>query len=87
MVELLLRVDEKGRILIPRSLREQLGIRRLVKARVEGKRIVVEPVEDPVTLLERAVVKGTEDVEKEIRELRKVAEAELRKLVEGRPCT
>jgi AbrB family looped-hinge helix DNA binding protein len=83
MVELLLKVDEKGRILIPRALREKLGIGRLVRARVEEGRIVIEPVEDPLELLEKAVVKGTEDVEREIGELRRIAEAELRKLVEG----
>jgi AbrB family looped-hinge helix DNA binding protein len=83
MVEMLLRVDEKGRILIPRALREKLGIGRLVRARVEEGRIVIEPVEDPLELLEKAVVKGTEDVEREIGELRRIAEAELRKLVEG----
>ncbi len=80
---MLLRVDEKGRILIPRALREKLGIGRLVRARVEEGRIVIEPVEDPLELLEKAVVKGTEDVEREIGELRRIAEAELRKLVEG----
>jgi len=82
-VELLLKVDSKGRVLIPRALREQLGIRKLVKARVEGGRVVLEPVGDPVELLERVVVEGTEDVEGEIGELRRVAEVELRKLVEG----
>uniref|UniRef100_A0A7C1TAC3 AbrB/MazE/SpoVT family DNA-binding domain-containing protein n=1 Tax=Thermofilum pendens TaxID=2269 RepID=A0A7C1TAC3_THEPE len=82
-MELLLKVDSKGRVLIPRALREQLGIRKLVKARVEGGRVVLEPVGDPVELLERAVVEGTEDVEGEIGELRRVAEVELRKLVEG----
>uniref|UniRef100_A0A7J3X4Y9 AbrB/MazE/SpoVT family DNA-binding domain-containing protein n=1 Tax=Thermofilum pendens TaxID=2269 RepID=A0A7J3X4Y9_THEPE len=82
-MELLLKVDSKGRVLIPRALREQLGIRKLVKARVEGGRVVLEPVGDPVELLERVVVEGTEDVEGEIGELRRVAEVELRKLVEG----
>jgi AbrB family looped-hinge helix DNA binding protein len=87
MVELLLKVDEKGRILIPRALREKLGIGRLVRARVEEGRIVIEPVEDPLELLEKAVVKGTEDVEREIGELRGIAEVELRKLAEELPST
>lgn len=59
-----------------------MAFRRLVRARVEEKRIVIEPVGDPLRHLEKAVVKGTEDVEREIGELRKVAEAELRKLTE-----
>ena len=86
-MELLLKVDEKGRILIPRALREKLGIGRLVRARVEEGPIVIEPVGDPLELLERAVVKGTEDVEREIGELRRIAEAELRKLAEELPST
>jgi AbrB family looped-hinge helix DNA binding protein len=87
MVELLLKVDEKGRVLIPRALREKLGIGRLVRARVEEGRIVIEPVRDPLELLEKAFVKGTEDVERGIGELRRVAEAELRKLAEELPST
>lgn len=86
-MELLLKVDEKGRILIPRALREKLGIGRLVRARVEEGRIVIEPVEDPLEPLEKAVVKGTEDVEREIGELRGIAEVELRKLAEELPST
>jgi len=76
-VELLLKVDEEGRMLIPKALRERLGLGRVVRARVEGGRMVLEPVRDPIELLEKAVVKGTEDVEKEIVELRGVAEREL----------
>jgi len=64
-VELLLRVDDKGRVLIPRALRERLGIRKLVKARVGGRRVVLELVRDHVELLKGAVVEGTEDVEGE----------------------
>jgi AbrB family looped-hinge helix DNA binding protein len=76
-VELLLKVDEEGRMLIPKALRERLGLGRVVRARVEEGRMVLEPVRDPIELLEKAVVKGTEDVEKEIVELRGVAEREL----------
>jgi len=50
---------------------------------VEGGRVILEPVGDPIELLEKSVVEGTEDVEREIGELKRVAEAELRKLVEG----
>jgi AbrB family looped-hinge helix DNA binding protein len=76
-VELLLKVDEEGRMLIPKALRERLGLGRVVRARVEEGRMVLEPVRDLIELLEKAVVKGTEDVEKEIVELRGVAEREL----------
>jgi len=41
------RVDEKGRILIPKSIREATGIReRLVRIRVVNGKIVLEPLRD-----------------------------------------
>jgi AbrB family looped-hinge helix DNA binding protein len=81
-VEQVLRVDEKGRVLLPKALRKKLGINRLVKARVEGNRIILEPLADPVELLMKAVIKGTEDVELEISELRRTAENQVKKLIE-----
>jgi len=81
-VELLLKVDEKGRMLIPKDLRERLGLGGVVRARVEEGRMVLEPVRDPIELLEKTVVKGTEDIEKEIVELRGVAERELWRILE-----
>jgi len=81
-VEQVLRVDEKGRVLLPSALRKKLGINRLVKARVEGNRIILEPLADPVELLMKAVIKGTEDVELEISELRRTAENQVKKLIE-----
>ena len=81
-MEQVLRVDEKGRVLLPSALRKKLGINRLVKARVEGNRIILEPLADPVELLMKAVIKGTEDVELEISELRRTAENQVKKLIE-----
>jgi len=81
-VEQVLRVDEKGRVLLPGALRRKLGINRLVKARIEGNRIILEPVADPVELLMKAVIKGTEDIELEISELRRTAENQVKKLIE-----
>jgi bifunctional DNA-binding transcriptional regulator/antitoxin component of YhaV-PrlF toxin-antitoxin module len=81
-VEQVLRVDEKGRVLLPGALRKKLGINRLVKARIEGNRIILEPVADPVELLMKAVIKGTEDIELEISELRRTAENQVKKLIE-----
>jgi bifunctional DNA-binding transcriptional regulator/antitoxin component of YhaV-PrlF toxin-antitoxin module len=81
-VEQVLRVDEKGRVLLPGALRKKLGINRLVKARIEGNRIILEPVADPVELLMKAVIKGTEDIELEISELRRTAENQAKKLIE-----
>lgn len=42
------RVDGKGRILIPKSIREALGIgeRQLLRIKVVGDKVVLEPVKD-----------------------------------------
>ena len=72
-------MDEKGRVLIPLKIRKRLGMKNLVRVRVEGEKVVLEPVPDPLDIVKGLVVKGTEDVEKEIRDLRKIAEKELSK--------
>jgi len=77
--ELIVYVDKKGRVLIPSSIRRQLNIRNVVKIVVEEGQIVLKPVEDPLMRVERLVVKGTDDVEAEIRKLHKIAEDELQK--------
>ena len=70
---MLVRVDGKGRLVIPKELRERLGIRGLVRLRVQGDKLVVEPVRDPLEALEASVVEGTRDVAREIEELRRRA--------------
>ena len=72
-----MKVDSKGRVVIPARVRRDLKIRGAVKARVEEGRIVLEPLEDPVEELAKQVVEGTFDVEREIRELRKIAQRRL----------
>ena len=75
-MELLLRIDEKGRVLIPARIRKSLGLKHAVRARVEEDRIVLEPVRDPLEELTASVIEGTKDVEREIARLREVAERE-----------
>lgn len=75
--EMVLTVDRRGRVLIPANIRRKLGIRGAVKARVEEGKLVLIPMEDPLLLLEKIVVKGTSDVEAQIRELRRAAEEAL----------
>ena len=73
----LVRMDEKGRVLIPLKIRRRLGMKNLVRIRVEGEKVILEPVPDPLDIVKGLVVKGTEDVEREIRGLRKIAERQL----------
>jgi len=77
MSERILKVDDKGRILLPIDVRRRLGIKRAVKARVEDDKVILVPVEDPLNSLLKIVVKGVEDVEKEIEELRRASERAL----------
>lgn len=43
----LVRVDRKGRVLIPKRLRERVGLREgwYARVRAQGRRLVIEPVE------------------------------------------
>ena len=75
-MELILRIDGKGGVLIPASIRKSLGFKRAVKARVKGGRLILEPLEDPLEELTSTVIEGSRDVEREIARLRKVAEEE-----------
>jgi len=78
--EVTVKVDEKGRIVLPANIRRELGIKNIVKIKVEKSTITIEPVEDPLRLLEKLTVKGTKDVEKEIKKLRRTAHRELLKV-------
>jgi len=46
-VKVIIKVDEKGRILIPKNIRENVGIKEksYVRITIEGRKIVVEPLE------------------------------------------
>ena len=79
MSEVTVKVDRKGRIVIPSNSRRRFNIKNVVKIIVKEGKITLKPVEDPLMSLEKLVVKGTNDVEKEIKRLRKIAERELQK--------
>lgn len=83
MEGMLAKVDRKGRVAIPSKIRKTLGIKNFVKIKVEDGRVVLEPAEDPLGSLRRIVVKGTKDIEEEVRELRLTAEHQLLKEVKG----
>ena len=46
-MEYVLRIDSRGRVVIPSEVRKSLGISRAVKLRVRGKSIIIEPFENP----------------------------------------
>ncbi len=75
----LVKVDKKGRILIPTKIRKEVNIKNIVEIEVQGNKIILKPVDDPLNSVEKMVVKGTKDVEKEIRTLRRIAESKLSK--------
>ena len=79
MSEVTVKVDRKGRIVIPSNIRKQFNIKNIVKIIVKEREITLKPVEDPLRSLEKLVVKGTTDVEKEIQRLHRIAERELQK--------
>jgi len=71
------RVDSRGRITIPRAFRDRLGIGRVVRLRVSGRVLVVDPVQDPLERLRENAEFRFDSVEKEIRRLRREAEKQL----------
>jgi len=83
-MEFILRVDRKGRILIPSQVRSMLSIKEAVKAYIDGERLIIEAVKDPIENLTSTVLRGTVDVEAEIRELRQLSWKEAVKRVKER---
>ena len=77
--EVTVKVDRKGRIVIPSNIRRRFNIKNLVKIIVRGEEITLKPVEDPLKSLEKLVIKGITDVEEEIQRLHRMAERELQR--------
>jgi len=55
-MEIYVKVDKRGRLVIPSEVRRRLGIKRVLKLRVEGRRLVLEAPEDPLDKLAELVV-------------------------------
>ncbi len=74
------RIDKRGRIVIPREMREKLRIEEgeELEIRLEGDRIVIKKVESPLKVLEDLLGDLTFS-----RDLRRVAEEEALKEVGG----
>ena len=71
--EIIVKNEQKGKN------RHSPSIRNIVKIVVRGGEITIRPVKDPLKSIEKLVVKGTTDVEGDIRRLRRAAERELQK--------
>lgn len=83
-MEFILKVDSKGRILIPSEIRRSLGIKDAIIARIEDKKIIIEPLKDPIDLLTSSIIVGTKDIEREIKEIRRIATKEAIRRIEER---
>jgi len=79
-VELTLRIDRKGRVLIPAEIRRLISLRDVVKAQVEGEKLILEPMRNPIEDLTALVVDKSGDVEKDIAAFKGAAEKALRGL-------
>ncbi len=82
MDEVVARVDDRRRIILPLKVRRELKVKNMIKIKVEGDKIILTPLEDTLESIKKIVIKGTRDVEEEARELKHVAERELLKEAE-----
>ena len=76
-MELILRVDRRGRIVIPSKVRKALGIGRIVKMQVKNRTLILEPVEDPLEELSKLVVKTSLKASIEPGKLGRIASEQL----------
>ena len=81
MKRIALKVDSKGRIQIPKKLRDELGIRDGVSVSIEDGSMVIEPVERIFDRLAAEVKFNFKSVMEELPRLRTTAEEELFKQV------
>ena len=56
MSEITVKVDRRGRIVIPSNIRRRFNIRNIVKIVVKGEEIVLKPVEDPLKSLKLSLI-------------------------------
>ena len=81
MKRLVLKLDSKGGIQIPKEVREKLGIKDEVSATIEDGIIMLEPVERILDRLSNGVRFNFKSVEEALPKLRKAAERELLKQI------
>jgi AbrB family looped-hinge helix DNA binding protein len=81
MKRLVLKVDSKGRVQIPKEVRKKLGIRNEVSATVEDGSVTIEPVARVLDRLANEVRFNFKSVEESLPKLRRTAEDELLKQI------
>ncbi len=79
MEETVLKVDRKGRLHIPKNVRDKLGIDGEVKATLKDGSMTIEPASDLLEKLGREVKFNFKSVEDALPALRKSAEKQLKK--------
>lgn len=76
---MVLRVDAKGRIQIPKEIRKELGIGSEVNVTIEDSAIAFEPVKRTLEKLASEAKFNYKSIKHSLPELRKAAEEELMK--------
>jgi len=82
-MEIYVKVDKRGCLVIPSEVRRRLGIKRVLKLRVEGRRLVLEAPEDPLDKLAELVVEAPTSEEVVEEEFERELEAKLENLIKG----
>jgi AbrB family looped-hinge helix DNA binding protein len=77
MSEDILTIDSKGRIQVPKKLRERLGVKKTVKARISDNKLIIEPSRDPLEELADQVDFTFTSILEELPTLRRVVEKQL----------
>jgi AbrB family looped-hinge helix DNA binding protein len=79
-----LRIDDKGRLQIPKEIRERLGLKagQVLNGRIEGQSLVVEPAMNVFDKLASSVRCNFGSLEKSLPELRRAAERQGRREIE-----
>ena len=78
-MEYIVRVDDRGRISVPSDVRKLLGIKRYIKLRVVGGKVILEPVSDPLDDLADLITEVSMKASQKPEELSKLASEELMK--------
>jgi len=80
-MEFLVKVDDKGRVAIPAEVRRRLGVKKVLRMKVEDRRIILEVLEDPIEKIAELVVSAPSSERMVEDEFERELEGELGKLM------